>query len=1789
MTDNQHLQPRALAPRKLEQAETLQSLNHWRTVVRNYFRKCQYYSYFLAHNVKWDNSANRGFTTAETTGLKRSPAALAADLEGFISTIGTYLPFDYVTEKLLQETTDLQSVWSMIYEIYDVELVTTNYLNYALMSRESGETYRNYYNRLVGFTRQHLPSTRVTAEGIVSPDDGEKLTVALLDSIAIHWLLSIDRRLINIVRTEFSTELKTKRLSEMIKPIATNIDDLLARYDKTDQVATISTREVQATGHAMTQDPPNAINTIVRRLNKLESRFDRNKRHFRQKKNYSNNKSGFCKHCHFINKQLGASLDTNHSAVTCKKKALSVNVVEAWDISSSDSENGQSSSTTGELNTHDYSSNVSSLQTDAVTKLRVPIHKSTQCIIHSVDPNGDISAHNPLSLISDDSSNCNNLLTPVDTENSPEINVTGTPQTDSHINSCLIAAISNSLQSSVFPWNSIHKSRSPKLKCKLNRIRLTTLIDSGAEINVMDKSLLKRANIGMAKSCEKAHAANRLPLEICGQTSHPVVIQCETNAGYKPIYLGIMLIVANLGVDILVGEPGKQQNNLICLPTEKVVVFANERQPCRASYAPDTTDYMLARAATDYTLQPGEQIEIKLLNNLTNSSHVAITPRPCHSSWIVPTVTKPADGHIYLTNSTSEPIQVPKASHLADIRGTQEFPVSTKPLPSHRSSTLDTFQYGPLAAMEHDTEKYLHLIQVDPDHTLSSNQRNKFIEINKEFAHLFNPQPGRYSGHYGHIDNKLKFSSLPPPNSKTHIPNYSPSMNDLLAQKMDQLEKWGVLAKPETIGVSVDFVSPSLLVPKPEPGEYRVVTDFSSLNTHLKRVPNTSATIIQAKSRIARASFVIHMDFSNYFFQNGLQKNDIRYLGTVHPYKGLRVYTCDPQGLKGASERCYEKLVRIFGDMVQSKRLAQMADGIHILGNTVDELTANYIEVLKRADSCNFTFKPAKVIICPKNITLFGWDLKGNTWHPTPHTISTLTNAPKPVTIKQLRSFLGSLKQLSNSLPGYAVIIHELEKTVGGQKSATRIAWTESLTKSFEDAKLLAANPIGVAEPRPGDCLHTYSDYSAENNAVGGRLVIIRKTGNKTEELVGGFFNAVLDKHKRAWLPCEGEAIGIRLVLEHYQHHIRESNNTTIHHTDSQPCVLAWKRSQRGAFSSSSRISSFLTGLSVLPVELRFKSGKTLFTSDYASRHPSKCQSSKCQICTFVQQWESIGDNATNIRTLTVDDIKTGKSIMPLTQRKIWTNIKKKDGIYKNLTELILSQQLPEQKKRKGDYTKLKLLHNLYAQGKLFINSDGLILIKSPEGRIDNSVISVPPSLFHGLMNALHIKLEHPSKAQLISLVQRYFYSPGWRSIIEEISSQCHQCSTLRQLPKTLIEDTTTTNHGIGAALAADVIERNTQKILIVKDKLSQFIRGTLIPDQTVNTLRQSLLSLIMDILPDSGTTIRVDGATSFQALEKESKSSGSLLNQLKISIQVGRIVNKNKNPVAENAVKEVLKEILRLKAANSTISQTDLDIVIRNINNRITFNGLSPKEIMFKRDMVSNEDILVKSKQISDLQLLNRKTSSERSQKSKTRFMKKTPHQDFQIGQLVLLRNSLSKNCPRDTYIIEDKVQETDCTYYLIRKVQTRLNQRLYKVLPDEIVLAPSQKPYPKQDSSNIDLVTSDEENTPNSGQQTKSVVTRRRSTRKAAIQASEKISALNRVSKQPRNPFKYGWRSEDQLSEVDDFIILDDPSYQDSDSSVGATNSQTSNSDESHSNHSFSSEDDLEDLQWDTVSTGT
>ena len=100
---------------------------------------------------------------------------------------------------------------------------------------------------------------------------------------------------------------------------------------------------------------------------------------------------------------------------------------------------------------------------------------------------------------------------------------------------------------------------------------------------------------------------------------------------------------------------------------------------------------------------------------------------------------------------------------------------------------------------------------------------------------------------------------------------------------------------------------------------------------------------------------------------------DCQYLATPHKFKGLRVYTCEPQGLRNASEHSYERLGLVYGDLCGEEKMTRMADGLYILADTLEELEENFIEVLSRAELCGFTFKPSKVIIAPLKTVIFGW------------------------------------------------------------------------------------------------------------------------------------------------------------------------------------------------------------------------------------------------------------------------------------------------------------------------------------------------------------------------------------------------------------------------------------------------------------------------------------------------------------------------------------------------------------------------------------------------------------------------------------------------------------------------------------------------------------------------------------------------------------------------------------------------------------------------------------------------
>ena len=62
-------------------------------------------------------------------------------------------------------------------------------------------------------------------------------------------------------------------------------------------------------------------------------------------------------------------------------------------------------------------------------------------------------------------------------------------------------------------------------------------------------------------------------------------------------------------------------------------------------------------------------------------------------------------------------------------------------------------------------------------------------------------------------------------------------------------------------------------------------------------------------------------------------------------------------------------------------------------------------------------------------------------------------------------------------------------------------------------------------------------------------------------------------------------------------------------------------------------------------------------------------------------------------------------------------------------------------------------------------------------------------------------------------------------------------------------------------------------------------------------------------MMPSQGAKTQVDCAPALKTLAAESKMGGSILKKLGITVDLGRTLNINKNPVAENAIKKFHKE----------------------------------------------------------------------------------------------------------------------------------------------------------------------------------------------------------------------------------------------------------------------------------------
>ena len=1180
--------------------------------------------------------------------------------------------------------------------------------------------------------------------------------------------------------------------------------------------------------------------------------------------------------------------------------------------------------------------------------------------------------------------------------------------------------ISPVVESQTHIINAVTVYSSPVMSAYNNNNMYQIMLDTGGSCNVMDEETSQSLNCQIYPTFQRARMADGVTeLKVIGETS---VIFTRNNMNLE----FNALVCKMVGPSVIGGMPFLVQNDISMRPAKNEVTIAGKYTitcaPKQAPHAPVShvrrIDCYTVRSPTNKIIYPGEETTFQVPSSMCNVSTVAVEPRHdnihnqvVRESWPPPQVHSVKEGRLTFTNTTSEPIYIKKNSHVCNIQP----PVPDAEIPAPNSPVI-------VAEVKHSSSKKCAPYSTDmqtENADISKETLAGYKSTAETYDHVFNPEIETYNNKAGRCRAEVNVGPQEPPQHNGKVPFYGSSDMTELSEKIDELVRKGVLAKPQDLGVSVEIVNPSFLVRKKDSKDKRFVTDFGCIADYCRPTPTLMLDVDSALRKVASWKFIVKMDLKEAYFQIPLKRSSMKYCGVSSPFKGTYVYTRACMGLPGSEKALEELTCLLFGDLVSQGKLVKLADDLIIGADNPEDLLKIFEKVLSILQENNLRLSAKKTYICPKSVMILGWIWEGGFLRAGPHRLSGLSECDPPTTVKGLKSYLGAYKFLSRVIRNYAILLNPLESMINGKPSpSTKLEWSTANLQLFKKAQEALKDAKSIALPRQEDVLQIVTDAAVTPTAVGAVMYVVRDG----KPLLGGFYNAKLPLFQRRWLPCELEGVAIGAAINHFAPYFQQSIHRPQIFTDSKPCIQAVEKFRRGAFSASARLCTFLSAVSRWSAIVSHIQGNRNLVSDFISRNPVSCEESNCQVCTFLKDGMTSVVGEKFVGAVSVSDVLDGSVQLPFINKGSWLAIQELCPDLRNVMKYLRNGTTPG---KKGKHMKLV---KRYLSSKVVLSNSGVLVVRQLEPFLPvTERIVVPQQILHGIVQVLHINLNHPSSYQLHKVFNKFFMGLNVEKFINQCTKSCHQCASLREVPHALIpESSDPPPTHFAHKFAADCIKRNKQIILVLRECASSYTQADLIPSETAHDITEGLIRLSNLVRPSklSPMSIRVDPHPSHKSMFLQIGNSKGLAKH-NIHLEIGRALNPNKNPVAEKAVRELIKEVLNISPEGGTINSTTLSEAVASLNARIRAPGISAHEFYTQRDQTTGTQLSIDDLKLIHDQHARRNTQHQYSERSKAHNRPPHPTPKVSVGSLVFIHGEGSKLASRPRYIILEIVNQ--------------------------------------------------------------------------------------------------------------------------------------------------------------------
>ena len=259
------------------------------------------------------------------------------------------------------------------------------------------------------------------------------------------------------------------------------------------------------------------------------------------------------------------------------------------------------------------------------------------------------------------------------------------------------------------------------------------------------------------------------------------------------------------------------------------------------------------------------------------------------------------------------------------------------------------------------------------------------------------------------------------------------------------------------------------------------------------------------------------------------------------------------------------------------------------------------------------------------------------------------------------------------------------------------------------------------------------------------------------------------------------------------------------------------------------------------------------------------------------------------MQRVTTNDITSGRYKLPFTSISSWLTIQAECRDLRRTHAHLNQGTRPSRKITNAKDVKRYL--NVAS-----IARDGMLVVRRNDPLSPSrECIIVPRMVLNGLVTALHIQLEHHSAHQLKQVMRRYLFALDLDKAIKMTSHTCHHCASVINTPTmTVPQSTSDPPEVVGISYAADIIKRERQPILVLRECVTSYTACCFVADGRRDAVRDSLIDLCAGLRPLDGppAVIRTDPAAGFATLVND-----ALLAKYRLTIELGRVKKRQQEP----------------------------------------------------------------------------------------------------------------------------------------------------------------------------------------------------------------------------------------------------------------------------------------------------